>query len=68
MFDGIGSFLTFIWYGFLVGVIAVIILGIVLLFNIFGKQTIKSDKIIKPKLELVIKDNKIDTVYVYEKL
>jgi len=33
----------------------------------FGTRSIKSDKPIKPKIELVIKDNLVDTVYIYER-
>jgi hypothetical protein len=33
----------------------------------FGKRDIKSEKPIKPKIELVIKNNKVDTVYIYER-
>ena len=32
----------------------------------FGRKTIESDKPIIPELKLVIKDNKVDTVYVYK--
>lgn len=28
--------------------------------------TIKSDKLITPKIELIIKENKVDTIYIYE--
>ena len=33
---------------------------------LFGRKTIESDKRIIPELKLVIKDNKVDTVYVYK--
>lgn len=41
--------------------------GIVSLYDYFFIfDGIKSSKPIKPRIELVIKDNKVDTLYVYE--
>lgn len=33
---------------------------------LFEPQTIKSEKPIQPRLELYVKDNQVDTLYVYE--
>jgi hypothetical protein len=38
--------------------------GLIDLF--FISEDIRSDKPIKPEIELVIRDNKVDTVYVYK--
>lgn len=33
----------------------------------FGDDSIRSDRPITPRLELVVEDNVVDTVYVYER-
>lgn len=66
MFDGIGNFLLFIWYGFLITGVLSIILTIFLIFMFIKNPCIKTNKLIKPKIELVIKNNKIDTLYIYK--
>ena len=35
--------------------------------EIFSDDSIRSDQPITPRLELVVKDNVVDTVYVYER-
>ena len=44
--------------------LCVVCLGITLLF-VFAPKTIKSEKLLKPTIELTVKNNKIDTTYVY---
>lgn len=43
------------------------ILGFIIAFNISFEKPIKSEKPIVPKIELVVKDNVIDTIYVYRR-
>ena len=64
MMEGLGNFLAFIWYGFIVGLIVITIMGV---YMIFIPTKIRSDKLITPRIELVVENNKIDTVFVYQK-
>lgn len=53
--------------------IGLVILGVAMLLTwgvtwfFSSSDSIKSDKPIKPEIQLVIKDNRVDTVYVYKK-
>ena len=47
--------------------IIIILLGIILLFLIFKKTTIKSNKLINPEIRLIIENGKVDTIYIYKK-
>lgn len=51
-------------FGLIFGLALWSIWGLIDLF--FISEDIRSDKPIKPEIELVIKDNKVDTVYVYK--
>lgn len=64
MFDELGTVLTILFTGFCLFIISLICMGC---YFIFHKPVIKSETKIQPKIELVIKDNKVDTLYVYEK-
>lgn len=48
----------------IVSIIGLIVMGLTFLFH---DHSIKSDKPIQPKIELVINNNQVDTVYIYEK-
>lgn len=53
-------------FGFLLTIIAILAVGFTA--NYFVKDDdITSEHPIKPQIELVIKDNKVDTLYVYRK-
>lgn len=54
-----------IWIGGFLGV--VIVGGIWLGVTLFTSSDIESDKPIVPEKRLVIKNNKVDTIYVYKK-
>lgn len=52
-----------IWLG---AAVASIIIGSIWFVTwLASDDSIRTDKPIKPELELIIKDNKVDTVYVY---
>lgn len=49
-------------------VLGLMVFGIYLLFDkFFFEHSFRVDKPIRPKIELVIKNNKVDTIYVYSK-
>lgn len=54
------KFLTFIV------VVLVFLLGYVLAYLYTNRNKIESDSIITPEIKLTIKDNKVDTIYVYK--
>ena len=66
--DGIGGAL---FSGILTVAFVVIIVASAISVGVtyFATKTdyIKSEHLIKPEIELIIKDNKVDTVYVYKK-
>jgi hypothetical protein len=66
--DGIGNALGQM-FGCLI--IIIVVLGIAVLgfggYTVFKDDAIKSDHPIKPQIELVVKNNKVDTLYVYRK-
>ena len=35
--------------------------------SLFAPVKIKSENLIKPKIEIIVNENKIDTLYIYEK-
>lgn len=45
-----------------------LIFGVFYLINylFFYDNSIKSDKLLTPKIELIIKENKVDTIYIYK--
>ena len=64
MFKYLGTVMITLFIGFCIGII--LLIGIVC-YTLFHKTVIKSEIKIQPKIELVIKDNKVDTLYIYEK-
>ncbi len=50
------------FFGFVIGILFVVTLVV----TSDGGKTIKSEVKIEPKIELIIKDNKVDTLYVYK--
>jgi hypothetical protein len=66
--DGIGNALGQM-FGCLIAIIAVLAVGFIGFtgYYFFKDDSIKSEKPIKPKIELVVKNNKVDTLYVYRK-
>ena len=56
--------------GYTIGFMAIIFFCIVVIviaaLEIFHAETIKTDTLIKPEIRLKVRDNKIDTVYVYK--
>lgn len=67
MFDGkgIGEAIGCLFYTAIIGVVLTIIFGGWITWNFFGKDEIKSTTPIQPQIELVVEDNKVDTIYVY---
>lgn len=61
MFDGLITFILILC------MIAALGLGYMGYDLIFGNSDITSDKPIRPELKLIIKDNKVDTLYIYKK-
>lgn len=55
-----------IWLGIMsfIAVVLLFIFGII--YFIFIPKSIKSDKPIQPKIELIIENNTVDTVYIYK--
>lgn len=49
----------------ILGIILGFFVGFIIAFNRYFEKPIKSEKPIVPKIELVVKDNVIDTIYVY---
>jgi hypothetical protein len=66
--DGLGNALGQM-FGCLIAIIVVLAIGVIgtMCYYFFNDDSIKSDKPIKPQIELVIKNNKVDTLYVYRK-
>lgn len=57
-----------------VGVVLIVLIVLAFAFMIggilgssIGSKTIKSKVLLEPRIELIIVDNKVDTIYVYEK-
>lgn len=49
-------------------VVGMAIVGLIwAIASFFTSDDIRSDKPIKPRIELVIKDNTVDTIYVYKR-
>jgi hypothetical protein len=65
--DGIGSGLADAFIG--LALIGLLVGGIIVggAWWFFSSDEIKSDKLLKPEIQLVIEDNKVDTIYVYKK-
>lgn len=55
-------------------IVTLVVLGMLLVFTIwlgvwmFTDNVIRSKTLIKPKIELVINNNKVDTIYVYTQI
>jgi len=66
--DGLGNALGQM-FGCLITIIVVLAIGFIgtTCYYFFKGDSIKSEKPIKPQIELVIKNNKVDTLYVYRK-
>ena len=66
--DSIGKGLGEV-FGCLITITIAAIIGCIafVCYYFFSDDSIKSEHPIKPKIELVIKDNKVDTLYVYRK-
>jgi hypothetical protein len=64
--DGIGQGIgqAFFAVGIFCAVLAAIIMGAIWFF--VSSDEIKSEKRIEPKIELIIKDNKVDTLFIYK--
>jgi hypothetical protein len=62
---GIGEAIGCLFATAIIGVILTIIFGGGLIYSFFSKDKIESTKPIQPQIELVIEDNKVDTIYVY---
>ena len=56
-------------FGCLITIIVILAIGLIGFtgYSFFKDDSIISEHIIKPEIQLVIKDNKIDTLYVYRK-
>lgn len=65
--EGIGNALSFIYYGFILCFIGCVLLGGYTLYKWVWPKPVKieSKTIIIPTIKLKIKENKVDTVYVY---
>lgn len=49
-------------------VVAIAMIGFFsILYLLIGRNTIKSDKLIVPQVQLVIDNNQVDTIYIYTK-
>jgi len=66
--DGIGNALGQM-FGCLIAIIVVLVTGFLgtVCYYLFDDDAIKTNHPIKPQIELVIKNNKVDTLYVYRK-
>jgi hypothetical protein len=66
--DGLGNALGQM-FGCLITIAAVSVIGCIGFtgYYFFKDDTITSEHPIKPQIELVIKNNKVDTLYVYRK-
>lgn len=67
MFEDLGEAINSFFKAFIVVVIIAVISVFGLVALIIKKSVIKSDHRIEPRIELVVTDNKVDTVYVYQK-
>lgn len=66
--DSIGKGLAEVFAVFAtIAIVSVIGCIVFTCYYFFGDDSIKSEHLIKPQIELVIKDNKVDTLYVYRK-
>ena len=66
--DGLGNALGQM-FGCLIAIIVVLVTGFLgtICYYFFNDDAIKTNHPIKPQIELVIKNNKVDTLYVYRK-
>ena len=66
--DGMGNALGQM-FGCLIAIVVILAIGFIGTgcYYFFKDDAIKTDKPIKPQIELVIKNNKVDTLYVYRK-
>jgi hypothetical protein len=54
-------------YGFAVLFVVVIVMTAYTINTFFTEPVIRSETRIEPQIELIIKDNQVDTIYVYRK-
>jgi hypothetical protein len=56
-------------FGWMVTLIIILFIGVIGFggYTFFKDDAIKSKHLIKPEIQLIIKDNKVDTLYVYRK-
>ena len=66
--DGLGNALGQM-FGCLIAIIVLLVIGFIgtMCYYFFNDDAIKTNHPIKPQIELVIKNNKVDTLYVYRK-
>lgn len=60
----IGKLISYLLWTVLILLTLTIMLGSILLLK---KNEIKSTKPIQPQIEIIVEDNKVDTIYVYSK-
>lgn len=63
MFRGIGELIIGL---FIVAVLAVLSLIGIGVYSFFAPEKVESKKLITPEIKITVKDNKIDTLYVYK--
>lgn len=47
-------------------VVLLFLLGYIFIYLYTNRNKIESDSIITPEIKLIIKDNKVDTIYIYK--
>ena len=60
--DGIGYFIML----FIIVVVSLLCIISINVYDYFTEDEIKSEHLIEPQTELIIKDNKVDTIYIYK--
>jgi hypothetical protein len=65
--DGFGDMFAQV-FNFLIGCFIVAVLGVIYFFYtlIFSKEEVVTEKKIVPEMKLIIKDNKVDTLWIYK--
>lgn len=59
------DFRDFIWTGVIIGFVVCMLIWIPVHYILTPANEIKSETPIQPRIELIIKDNKVDTIYIY---
>lgn len=67
--EGFGNALGCLYYGFILCLIGCLISGIIFVKQIFWPKqvVIKTEQRIEPEIQLIIKNNQVDTIYLYRK-